>query len=410
MGTFWNGQTKRLTGAFLLVGVVTLVLVNLTCLVFRRQMNHENNVNAAGILCEVREKYPEVSEEELLAVLNGSYDSEAGLKLLHRYGFFEENGNVGFGGQEGYGRRLHGGMNVLFLLFFAAVLAVVFHSLHRRKKEIDALCHYMNELGRGNYVLEIEQNDTGELSGFRNELYKLTVCLRERAELARANRIALAETMADVSHQLKTPLTSVMVLSDNLLENDEMDALTRRRFLQEINGQLNGMKWLVTTLLKLSRFDAGVVELARKPIDVEGLFHAVLQKVELLAEWKQVELVPDIRERISLVGDAYWMTEALTNIVKNAIEHSKPESVVRFSAEDNEVYTLIRIADNGEGMDREEMRHLFERYYRGKGASPESAGIGLALAKEVIEKQGGYVTVESSPAGTIFFIKFIKCH
>lgn len=216
--------------------------------------------------------------------------------------------------------------------------------------------------------------------------------------------------MADISHQLKTPLTSVMILSDNLLESEGMNESTRRRFLQEINVQLNGMKWLVTTLLKLSRFDAGVVELARRPIDMEELFQAVLQKVELLAEWKQVELVSDIRDRISVNVDDYWMTEALTNIVKNAVEHSRPGSSVRFYAEDNDVYTLIRISDSGEGMDREEMRHLFERYYRGKRAASESAGIGLALAKEVIEKQGGYITVESSAVGTIFFIKFIKCH
>lgn len=410
MGAFWNRQTKRLAWVFLLAGMVMLVLVNLTCLTFRRRMNHENNWMMAGILCEVREKYPEVSEEELFGLLDNARDSEARLKLLRQRGIFEQNGDALLGGQERLGRGLCRSMNVLFVLFFLTFSAVTFRSLHRRKKEVDILCRYVNELERGNYVLEVEQNDTGELSGLKNELYKLTVLFREQAEHARANRTALAETVADISHQLKTPLTSVMVLSDNLLENEGMDEQTRQRFLREINVQLNGMKWLVTTLLKLSRFDAGVVELARSPIDVEDLFQAVLQKVELLAEWKQVELVPDVGEKVSLTGDAYWMTEALTNVVKNAIEHSSPGSAVRFSTEENDVYTLIRISDSGGGMDREEMRHLFERYWRGKGASSENAGLGLALAKEVIERQGGYIAVESSEAGTVFFIKFLKCH
>lgn len=410
MGTFWNRQTKKMTYAVLLVAAVMMILINMTCFYFKRQMNHSDNMKIAGILCEVREKYPEVSEEKLLEILEDSFNMEARLKLLHQYGLFEQNGNMGFGEQERYSRGLCRSMNVLFILFFFTFSAVVLRNFRRRKKEMDALCHYMDELSRGNYMLDIEQNDESELSGLKNELYKLTVLLREQTERAKANKVALAESVADISHQLKTPLTSVMILSDNLLESEEMNESTRHRFLQEINVQLNGMKWLVTTLLKLSRFDAGVVELTCKPVDAEDLFQAVLQKVELLAEWKQVELVSDIRDRISVNGDVYWMTEALTNIVKNAIEHSRPGSSVRFSAEDNDVYTLIRISDSGEGMDREEMRHLFERYYRGKRAASESAGIGLALAKEVIEKQGGYITVESSARGTIFFIKFIKCH
>lgn len=410
MGKFWNRQTKKMTYAVLLVAAVMMVLINMTCFYFRRQMNHSDNMKIAGILCEVREKYPEVSEEKLLEILEDSSNYEARLKLLHQYGLFEQNGNMGFGEQERYGRGLCRSMNMLFMLFFLAVSAVVLRNFRRRKNEMDALCHYMDELSRGNYMLDIEQNDESELSGLKNELYKLTVLLREQTERAKANKVALAESVADISHQLKTPLTSVMILSDNLLESEGMNESTRRRFLQEIKVQLNGMKWLVTTLLKLSRFDAGVVELACRPVDAEELFQAVLQKVELLAEWKQVELVSDIRDRISVNVDDYWMTEALTNIVKNAIEHSPSGSSVRFSAEDNDVYTLIRISDSGEGMDREEMRHLFERYYRGKGAASESAGIGLALAKEVIEKQGGYITVESSARGTIFFIKFIKCH
>lgn len=410
MGTFWNRQTKKMTYAVLLVAAVMMVLINMTCFYFRRQMTHSGNMKIAGILCEVREKYPEVSEEKLLEILEDSSDYDARLKLLHQYGYFEQNGNMGFGKQERYSRGLCRSMNVLFILFFLAVSAVVLRNFRRRKNEMDALCHYMDELSRGNYTLDIEQNDESELSGLKNELYKLTVLLREQTERAKANKIALAESVADISHQLKTPLTSVMILSDNLLESEEMNESTRHRFLQEINVQLNGMKWLVTTLLKLSRFDAGVVELACRPVDAEELFQAVLQKVELLAEWKKVELTSDIRDRISVNVDDYWMTEALTNIVKNAIEHSRPGSSVRFYAEDNDVYTLIRISDSGEGMDREEMRHLFERYYRGKRAASDSAGIGLALAKEVIEKQGGYITVESSAMGTIFFIKFIKCH
>lgn len=246
-------------------------------------------------------------------------------------------------------------------------------------------------------------------AGLRNELYKLTVFLKEKADGAIAQKGMLANAMADISHQLKTPLTSATVLMDNLSENMDMDEETRQRFMREVTRQLTGMSWLITTLLKLSKLDAGMVELERSQTVVAELIEEVLQRLEIAAEWREITFSIDFPEEISLSIDRKWTEEALLNLIKNAIEHSPKGGVVEISGEENEVYTQIAVRDYGEGIQEEERRNLFKRFYQGNSAREDSTGIGLALAKEIVEKQGGYLTVDShKERGTVFLLRFLK--
>lgn len=248
----------------------------------------------------------------------------------------------------------------------------------------------MEMLYREGYLLDIEDNSDDELSGLRNEIYKLTVLLKEQAVRAAEQKKALADSMADISHQLKTPLTSMTVLMDNLADDIDMDPAIRRHFITEITYQLTNMSWLVSTLLKISRLDAGVVELDRESLEVASLVGEALQKVEVAAEWNQVSFALKIPEDAVLVADRKWTAEALANILKNAVEHSPRDAVVEISAEENDVYTGIFVRDRGKGIGEEERKKLFNRFYRGTSAREDSVGIGLALAKEIIEKQKGY--------------------
>ena len=218
----------------------------------------------------------------------------------------------------------------------------------------------------------------------------------------------LADALADISHQLKTPLTSATVLLDNLSENMDMDHTTRQRFLAEATRQLTGMSWLVTTVLKLSKLDAGMVELERAWISGKALVEDVVRRLEIAAEWRGISFSLDFPEQVSLFVDRKWTEEALLNIVKNAIEHSTDGGIVEISGEENEVYVQIAVRDHGEGMTREEQRKLFQRFYQGNSAREDSMGIGLSLAKEILEKQNGYITVDSyREGGTVFILRFL---
>lgn len=290
------------------------------------------------------------------------------------------------------------------------ILVLVFY-FRRRQREIEELCGYVRQVSRGNYNIDVTGNRDTELSSLKNELYKVTVLLKEQAAGAVKSRRALADAMADISHQLKTPLTSVRVLTDNLLENEGMEPDVRSRFLHEISGQLSGVTWLINALLRISRLDAGVVQMEVRSLSLRALLEEVCSRLEFLSELRQVTLRLKMEENIRIFGDDGWLKEAFLNLVKNALEHSYSGGEVEIMAEENQVYTQVSIRDYGEGVDVEEQRHLFERFYRGKTAGKNSVGIGLALSKEIIGRQGGYISMESVRGkGTVFFVKFLKCH
>lgn len=410
MSFYWNKEVKRLTAMVMVILIMGIICSNMIIDRYCNLMNREFNLAVISMLDSVKQVYPETPEEEVIRLLNGNGKNGAGERLLAQYGVFLDEKGSAFAGLAEKRTGFYVKSAVVFLFTGGCFLAVLLIYLRHRQREIGKLCSYMDEVRRGNFSLDISHNRDDELSSLKNELYKLTIFLKEQAKMATDNRIALADAVADISHQLKTPLTSVTVLVDNLWENQDMEPAVRKRFLQEISSQLSGVSWLIAALLRLSRLDAGVVDLEHRPLSVKALAEKVYRKLELSAEWRQVELRLDIPGEIWIRGDEQWLTEAFLNLVKNAVEHSNAGGEVLVAAEENDVYTLITVKDYGEGICPEEQKHLFERFYRGRSAGTDSVGIGLSLAKEIITRQEGYITVESGKGGTAFLIKFIKCH
>lgn len=255
--------------------------------------------------------------------------------------------------------------------------------------------------------MDIRDNQEDELSGLKNELYKLTVLCREQAMQANAGKEALAESVANISHQLKTPLTSVVVLSDNLMESSDMDEVMQRKFLSEISRQLVGMKWLVLTLLKLSRMDAGMVEFKREKVSLKDVVENAVQNLGLTAEWKNIQFETKLQDCI-IQGDEKWLMEAVQNIVKNAVEHSETDETVEVATYENALYAQVSVKDHGPGISELDQKHLFERFFRSSKVENENVGIGLALAKEIVERHNGFISVDSGEQGTVFHLKFLK--
>lgn len=407
----WNKELKIFGVIIAFLSLLTLLVCNLILAGYRVNQNREYNQALASMVGNVMETYPDAPMDSLIIMLNDRENVEIGERFLAQYGIFIMDEDSVFSDQIHRISYLQWIVNLIFIELAAVLSGVFFLYLSRHQARIYQICDYMEELVRGNYGLDISDNGDDELSSLKNEVYKLTVFFREQAKRASDNRRALADSVADISHQLKTPLTSVRVLVDNLSENEDMDADTRHRFLTEISTQISGVTWLVATILKLSRLDAGVVEMEKKTLKLRGLVEEVNRKLELNAEWRQVELCTDISDGILVKGDGQWLTEAFVNVVKNAIEHSNPEERVILHAEENDVYVLLTVQNRGQVIPEEEQKHLFERFYRGRSAGRDSVGIGLALANEIVKQHNGYITVESGmEQGTIFSIKFLKCH
>ena len=234
------------------------------------------------------------------------------------------------------------------------------------------------------------------------------VGLKEKADNASAKKVLLAESVSDISHQLKTPLTSTQILLDNLNDNPDMEEGIRKKFIYEALNQVNGMSWLIISLLKLSRIDAGVVEFHNDVVSLNELILEAIENLEVIAEIKGVAITPKFSEcNVTINADYNWNREALQNIIKNAIEHSMSGTSVDIRIENNDVYKAVYITNQGKTLTKKEQQSIFERYYSKANFNDNSMGLGLPLAKAVIEKQGGYITVDSQDNKTTFIVKYL---
>lgn len=290
---------------------------------------------------------------------------------------------------------------ICFVLF----CTVSFICLARIFRKIRHITWYLQKAARDEPAAALLDCQEGELGYLSNESVKIARTLYHDAERSRSERAALSRAISDISHQIKTPITSMAMLTDLLLEQP-LDETQRTVFLQRLTAQIARIKWLVDALLKLSKLDSGTIAMERKSVSCQSLMEHCLLPLYPMMQQRQIRYEAKGQFNVCFTGDLFWMTEAVGNILKNCIEHTPPGGAVTVSAEGNPLYTEICIEDTGEGIAPEDLPHLFERFYRGKNASPDSVGIGLALSKSIIEKNGGVVDVKSSPGlGSRFSIR-----
>lgn len=303
-------------------------------------------------------------------------------------------------------------LNVLagIISFIAFVILFVssFWFIKREYGELEKLSGYLRRICNGEYSLDIRDNEEGELSILKNEIYKVTLMLSKQGELLKKEKIQLADAISDISHQLKTPLTSMRVMSDLLSDND-LEAEKRIEFTNNIEMQLDRMQWLLTSLLKLSKIDAGTVSFKKDRVAVSELIRKSTEPLLIPIEIKNQTLVIEGDSNVSFIGDLYWTTEALINIIKNCIEHTGEDGRISIFFDENPLFTEIKISDNGSGIEKEDLPYIFKRFYKGKNAGEDSVGIGLAMAKTIVTSQNGDINVSSRKnEGTCFIIKFYK--
>ena len=433
MGAYKNKQAVK---SLLLIGVVLVVSV-VTYISWISWYTHKyKNMENTYIRCimeNVINQYPDLDMEEIAIILNKSYgELESSTTSEEFYSILRKNGitdNTFYIKDMSDIRNVNIIVSTLIIGVMSVLFIICFYIyLRRRKNAIVQLQDYMDKISRGNYELEMNDNSEDELSSLKNSLYKIMVYMKEQADSARIKKVMLAQSVSDISHQLKTPLTSTQILLDNLNDNPDMEYATRKKFIYEALNQVNGMSWMIVTMLKLSRIDAGVVEFNNENISINKIIEEAVGNLEVIAEIKAVSI--DIyvhnsntdnihkgsdnkvnklnKSDIYINGDYNWNREALQNIIKNAIEHSRHKGTVKINITDNDVYTAVYITNRGDKLSDQRQKQIFERYYSEAKYEDNSMGIGLPLAKAVIEKQGGYISVESDDEETVFIVKYIK--
>ncbi len=402
-------KSKKVTIPIIVLSIIMIVISSMILKNKEQEYQKIVNESIAEIVGKIKEEYPNVKEEEIIKILNKSNEGKSeGQKVLQKYGI-DIKENPAIEAMENQEQEImiinvvSIGVSVILLLI---IVNIYYHS---RNQKIQEIIKYIEAINNKNYDLKIAENTEDDLSNFRNELYKIAIMLKEQASQSINDKKALQTSLEDISHQLKTPLTSISIMLDNIRENPNMDEHTRQEFIYEISRQINWINWLVISLLKLSKLDSNTAVFVQKEIKVEDLINNVVKNLAIPIDIKQQNVIVNGSSDVMFVGDYNWQLEALTNIVKNCIEHTVENKNIYINWEENNFYTKIVIKDEGVGIDKKDVKHIFERFYKGKNSSENSVGIGLALAKSIIEKDNGYIICASELGrGTTFEIKYMK--
>lgn len=392
--------------------ITTLIVVLNYIVITNQNKKQQEKVNdvIVNIVGTIKQEYPDLEDEKIIKILNDEENNAIkGIGTLQRYGINTEEVYAIDGlKDEKKEILLTSSISIISLTIIVTILIINYKN--KKSKKIENIINYIEEINKKNYNLKIEENTEDELSNLTNELYKITIMLKEQAELSKKDKNVLQRSLEDISHQIKTPLTSISIMLDNIKENPQMDLHTRQEFIYEISRQIEWINWLVISLLKLSKLDSNTVDFKHEEINAENLINNVIKNLAIPLDIKQQSVIVTGNNE-TFIGDYNWELEALTNIVKNCIEHTPENKKIYINCEKNNFNTKIVIKDEGNGIDREDIKHIFERFYKGKNSSENSVGIGLALSKSIIEKDNGYILCTSEVGkGTTFEIKYIRNH
>ena len=392
--------------------ITTLIVVLNYIVITNQNKKQQEKVNdvIVNIVGTIKQEYPDLEDEKIIKILNDEENNAIkGIGTLQRYGINTEEVYAIDGlKDEKKEILLTSSISIISLTIIVTILIINYKN--KKSKKIENIINYIEEINKKNYNLKIEENTEDELSNLTNELYKITIMLKEQAELSKKDKNVLQRSLEDISHQIKTPLTSISIMLYNIKENPQMDLHTRQEFIYEISRQIEWINWLVISLLKLSKLDSNTVDFKHEEINAENLINNVIKNLAIPLDIKQQSVIVTGNNE-TFIGDYNWELEALTNIVKNCIEHTPENKKIYINCEKNNFNTKIVIRDEGNGIDREDIKHIFERFYKGKNSSENSVGIGLALSKSIIEKDNGYILCTSEVGkGTTFEVKYIRNH
>ncbi len=385
-----NKEIKKLILVELLFLILTVILSFVVMNIINNNYNQKLIDNNSYIIGNLLSKHPEL-EDDIIASIILKDNYELGNQIIAKYRL--DNIEIDYNYL----------ILILALIIYLLLLIINFVFIYHIYKKIKKIDLYMNNILNGDYSLDIKEYCEGDISNLKNDVYKMTVKLKEQSELLLKDKKYLEETLEDISHQIKTPLTSMYMIND-ILGNEKNEKI-RKEFLIKNKNQIERIEWLVISLLKMSRLDSGTVKLKKEKIKVKDLINKAIEPIKVSLDLKSIVLELNLSNDVVLV-DINWTKEAILNIIKNACEHTKDKIII--ASKNNPLYTEIRITDNGKGIAKKDLKHIFERFYKGSD-SKDSIGIGLNMSKKIINLENGIIEVETKEnIGSTFIIKLYK--
>lgn len=380
-----------------------VIMTNVTTDIYQKHVYEREGT----LLKKVIEEHPE-NEEEMIQLYEKTDFRKVDTSVLEKYGYLTSDDLKYFQDlKQAHYNLLVSQIIFVTLLFIVLNIAYIWYQWNqdRKLKELD---RYLLTVLAGNYNLDIRDYEDGILSSLKNDVYKMSVLLKEDKERALEQQKYLESVLSDISHQLRTPLTSMYVMSD-LLSDGKVRGKQKKEILNKNRAQLERIEWLITTLLKMSRIDAGTVTFKEEKVVTKELIKKALEPINIPIELKKQTVLIVGDKKSTVILDQKWTVEAFVNLLKNAHEHTPVGGMIIIKITDNPLFTEFLIQDNGTGIAKEDLPHIFERFYKGKNSSSESIGIGLNMSKTIIQKENGTIMVDSTEGkGTTFTIRFYK--
>lgn len=365
-------------------------------------LNYNTKINS--VLSLLIDKYPSLTKEELINILNNSTDTKE--NILKQYGLDIEKDSFILNNEKVYLNSIKVTIIITSSLFLIVLFIILVHE-YAKMKNINNLTKVLEEINNKNYKIDIDDSTEDELSILKSEIYKTTIMLKEQADNSTLDKINLKDSLSNISHQLKTPLASINIMLDNILDSEEMSEDVRTEFINNIKREISNINFLVAGILKLSRLDANVVNFMVEKVKVKDIINECIKNVSSLCDLKNISIDVTGNEMLKINCDFKWEVEAITNILKNCVEHSNNNSKIDIKYINNKMYTEITIKDYGVGIPEKDVKHIFERFYKGSNSTSDSVGIGLSLSKSIIEQENGTINVNSKlNRGTVFTIRY----
>ena len=404
-----NTKQKRKLSIYIgIILIATILLIIFTIYYIQKNYRESLYLYTNKVISEITKEHPEQEEKIIEEVfLNNSLEEENIEDILSKYGFNEENIDIVNDNFKSIDKLIF----MFSLIFIIGILGIIgLYTIYIRKQnqKLKKLDDYCKEILKGNYLLDLKEQDESDFSKLKNDIYDMTIMLKEKNSLLEKNNKDIEKLIADISHQLKTPLTSLNLINDILYT--DLPEEKKKEFLDSSQKELEKINWLIKTVLNIAKLDSKTLILDKKNENAYHLCLEVKNNFKAMCEINQadIEIISNKNETINC--DKKWTIEAMNNIVKNAIEHGAKTITIKL--EENTMYTKITIRDNGEGIDKEDLGHIFDRFYKAKNSKENSLGIGLAFCKSIIRNQDGDIRVKSSKkeedSWTEFMIKLYK--
>ena len=397
-------ELKKYTKLTIIITIIFLTLTPIINTYEYKKYNQNFNNKIEEIIYILKKKYPLISENEIITILNQENKKTDTFK---KYGVNIDKEAILIENDKTYNKFIL--INIAITITFTIIITAIFFIYNRKKeKNIDEIIEYIKQINKKNYELKIDSISEDELSILKNEIYKTTIMLKETAENSKKDKINLKKSLEDISHQIRTPLTSIIIMLDNIIDDQKMDEKTKNNFIREIKRNIININFLVENILKLSKFESNTIEYKKENVNLITIIGDSIKNVSLLCDLKNIKIIVTGEKNIKILCDIKWQIEAITNILKNCIEYSEENQKIYIEYSQNNVYTKVTIKDSGKGIANKDLPNIFKRFYKGKNSSKDSIGIGLALSKAIIEEDNGNINVISSNKGTIFTIKYYK--